>query len=277
MVKTIQDCYDVSERHSCGLVGLMRSTMRYQAHGPDDTALRMRIKELAKTYARYGYKRIHLLLLREGWEINHKRVYRIYCEEELSLRMKKKKKRASHARLPLAVPTAINERWTMDFVMDRLEDGRRFRMLTVLDMYTRESLAIAPGFSLTGEHVVAYLERIRKQRGAPGSIQVDNGSEFYSKALDAWSYRHGIQLEFIRPGRPTDNGHIESFNGKLRDECLNVNLFFSLGDARDKLEEWRKIYNEIRPHRSLGGMPPSEYAKAATQNQGAPTPTFSTA
>ena len=155
------------------------------------------------------------------------------------------------------MPVTINERWTMDFVSDRLEDGRRFRALTVLDMYTRESLAVIPGFSLTGEHVVVYLERIRKERGAPRSIQVDNGSEFYSKAMDSWAYRHGIQLEFIRPGKPTDNGHIESFNGKLRDECLNVNLFFSLNDARDKLEKWRKIYNEIRPWRiHWGACPP---------------------
>ena len=157
--------------------------------------------------------------------MNHKRVYRIYCEEELSIRSKKKKKRASHARVPLPMPVRINERWTMDFVSDRLEDGRRFRALTVLDLYTRESLAVIPGFSLTGEHVVVYLERIRKERGALRSIQVDNGSEFYSKAMDSWAYRHGIQLEFIRPGKPTDNGYIESFNGKLRDECLNVNLF----------------------------------------------------
>lgn len=255
----------------------MRSTMRYRAHGRDDRALRMRIKELAKTYVRYGYKRIHILLLREGWRVNHKRVYRIYCEEELSLRMKKKKKRASHARVPLPTPSAINERWTMDFVADRLEDGRRIRVLTVLDLYTRECLAVAPGFSLTGKHVVAYLERIRARRGVPRSIQVDNGSEFYSKALDAWAYRHGVQLEFIRPGKPTDNGHIESFNGKLRDECLNVHLFFNLVDARDKLEQWRRIYNEIRPHRSLGGMPPSEYAVAATEKRELPTPILSSA
>ena len=256
---------------------LQRSTFRYRAHGGDDTALRMRIKELAKTYIRYGYKRIHTLLLREGWTVNHKRVYRIYCEEELSLRTKKKKKRVSHARVPLPRASGINERWTMDFVSDRLEDGRRFRALTVLDMYTRESLAIVPGFSLTGEHVVVYLERIRKVRGAPQSIQVDNGSEFYSKAMDAWAFRHGIQLEFIRPGKPTDNGHIESFNGKLRDECLNVNLFFTLGDARETLEAWRRTYNEIRPHRALGGMPPSEYAGALTENQGAPATILSSA
>jgi len=255
----------------------MRSTLRYQAHGRDDRALRLRIKELAKTYVRYGYKRIHILLVREGWKVNHKRVYRIYCEEELGLRMRKKRKRASYARVPLSGPTTVNERWTMDFVADRLEDGRRFRTLTVLDMYTRESLVVVPGFSLTGGHVVAYLERVRKERGSPRSIQVDNGSEFYSKAMDAWAYRHGIQLEFIRPGKPTDNGHIESFNGKLRDECLNVNLFFNLGDARDKLEEWRRNYNEIRPHRALGGMPPNEYAKAATRNQERSTPIPSSA
>ena len=277
MAQFVQGEYGVSERHSCRLIGLVRSTMRYRAHGRDDSALRLRIKELAKTYVRYGYKRIHTLLLREGWRVNHKRVYRIYLEEELSLRTKKKKKRASHARVPLPMPSGMNERWTMDFVADRLEDGRRFRALTVLDMYTRESLAVVPGFSLTGEHVVTYLERIRKERGAPRSIQVDNGSEFYSRAMDTWAYRHGIQIEFIRPGKPTDNGHIESFNGKLRDECLNVNLFFSLSDAQNKLEQWRKNYNEIRPHSALGGMPPSEYAKALTEKAEPPTLIISTA
>jgi putative transposase len=161
----------------------------------------MRIKELAKTSVRYGYRRIHILLLREGWQVNHKRVYRIYCEEELSLRAKKKKKRPSHTRVPLIMPSGPNERWTIDFIADRFEDGRRFRALTVLDMYTRESLAILPGVSLTGEKVVACLENLRKMRGLPKSIPVDNnGSEFYSKAMDQWAYRHGVQLEFIRPG-----------------------------------------------------------------------------
>jgi putative transposase len=165
----------------------------------------------------------------------------------------------------------------MELVADRLEDGRRFRPLRALDMYNRECHAIALGFSLTGEHVVAYLERIREVRGAPRSILVDNGSEFYSKAMDGWAYRNGIQIEFIRPGKPTDNGHIESFNGNLRDECLNLNLFFSLSDAQRTLEAWRRTYNEIRPHRSLGGMPPNEYAKAINENQGAPTPISSNA
>jgi len=277
LVRAVQEDYGVSERHACGLIQLQRSTFRYRSCGRDDTVLRMRIKELAKTYIRYGYKRIHTMLVREGFAVNHKRVYRIYCEEELGLRTKRKKKRVSHARVPLPTASTVNERWTMDFVADRLEDGRRFRALTVLDMYTRESLAIVPGFSLTGEHVVAYLERIRKERGAPRSIQVDNGSEFYSKAMDGWAYRHGIQIEFIRPGKPTDNGHIESFNGKLRDECLNLNLFFSLSDAQRTLEAWRRTYNEIRPHRSLGGIPPSEYAKAINENRGAPTPISSNA
>ena len=231
----------------------------------------MRIKELARIYVRYGYRRVHMLLLREGWQVNHKRVYRIYCEEELSLRAKKKKKRPSHTRVPLKMPSGPNERWTMDFIADRFEDGRRFRTLTVLDMYTRESLAIVPGVSLTGEKVVGCLENLRKMRGTPKSIQVDNGSEFYSKAMDRWAYRHGVQVEFIRPGRPMDNGHIESFNGKLRDECLNVNLFYTLDEARRILDDWRVCYNEIRPHRSLGGMPPSEYARVAAEDRGATT------
>jgi putative transposase len=231
----------------------------------------MRIKELARTYVRYGYRRIHILLLREGWQVNHKKIYRIYCEEELSLRAKKKKKRPSHIRVPLTAPTGPNERWTMDFIFDRLESGQRFRALTVLDMYTRESLAIVPGVSLTGEKVVGCLENLRKMRGAPKSIQVDNGSEFYSKAMDRWAYRHGIELEFIRPGRPMDNAHIESFNGKLRDECLNMSLFYTMEEARRILDDWRVSYNETRPHRSLGGMPPSEYARVVAETKGAAT------
>ena len=237
----------------------------------------MRIKELAKTYVRYGYKRIQVLLLREGWTVNHKRVYRIYCDEQLSLRVKKRKKRPSHGRVPLAAPSRPNERWTMDFVADRFEDGKRFRALTVLDMYTRESLAIVPGVSLTGEKVVRCLDRLRKLRGAPKSVQVDNGSEFYSKAMDAWAHRYGVQLEFTRPGKPTDNGHIESFNGKLRDECLNVNLFYTMEDTRRILDDWRRMYNEIRPHRALGNVTPSEFAKAVNRNQEAPTPISSNA
>ena len=254
-----------------------RSTYRYEARGRDDTALRMRIKELAKTYVRYGYKRIHVLLLREGWDVNHKRVYRIYGDEQLSLRVKKRKKRPSHGRVPLAAPSRPNERWTMDFVADRFEDGKRFRALTVLDMYTRESLAIVPGVSLTGEKVVRCLDRLRKLRGVPKSVQVDNGSEFYSKAMDAWAHRYGVQLEFTRPGKPTDNGHIESFNGKLRDECLNVNLFYTIEDTRRILDDWRRMYNEIRPHRALGNVTPSEFAKAVNRNQEAPTPISSNA
>lgn len=261
--------YGISERHSCGLLELPRSTFRYRALPRYDEALRLRIKELGKTYVRYGYRRIHLLLLREGWQVNHKRVYRVYCEEELSLRAKRRKKRPSHTRVTLTMPTGPNERWTMDFIADRFEDGRRFRALTVLDLYTRESLAIVPGISLTGERVVACLENLRKMRGTPKSIQVDNGSEFYSKAMDRWAYRHSVELEFIRPGRPMDNGHIESFNGKLRDECLNVNLFYSLDEAQQILDEWRVCYNETRPHRSLGGMPPSDYARVVAKTQGA--------
>jgi putative transposase len=254
-----------------------RSTQRYQAHGKDDRTLRMRIRELARTYVRYGYRRIHTLLCREGWHVNHKRVHRIYCEEELGLRTKRKKKRPSHARVYLKQASYPNERWTMDFVTDRFDNGRYFRALTVLDMFTREALAVVPGLSLTGEKVVMCLERVRHMRGAPKSIQVDNGSEFYSKAMDSWAYRHGVQLEFTRPGRPTDNGHIESFNGRLRDECLNINVFHTVDDARHILEEWRVAYNETRPHRSLGDMPPSEFVKAMANNRGATCPKFSTA
>ncbi len=261
----------MSERHSCGLLLLSRSSYRYQAHPRDDRALRMRLKELSKTHVRYGYRRLHVLLAREGWYVNHKVVYRIYCEEALSLRTKERKKRGSHSRVTLPAPTRPNERWTMDFISDRLEDGRRFRALTVLDMHTRESLAIVPGISLTGQRVVATLERLRKQGGLPKSIQVDNGSEFYSQAMDSWAYRHGVQLEFIRPGRPIENAHIESFNGRLRDECLNVHLFFNRDDAHEKLEQWRVNYNNHRPHGALGGIPLREYVRKLQQEKGVST------
>ena len=178
------------------------------------------------------------------------------------MRTKKRKKRGSQARVPLPIPSRPNQGWTMDFIADRLEDGRRFRALTVLDLYTRECLAILPGLSLTGGRVASCLERIRQSRGGPESIQVDNGSEFYSRAMDAWAYRCGVQLQFIRPGRPVENAHIESFNGRLRDECLNIHLFFTMDDARAKLEQWRVNYNESRPHRALGWRSPGEYALA---------------
>lgn len=220
----------------------------------------MRIRDIASARVRYGYKRIHVLLRREGWKINHKKVYRIYCQEGLNLRYKQRRKHISRARLPRVDVTAINQCWAMDFMSDALFNGRRFRTLTMMDLYSRECLNIYAGNSITGDTVVDVLEALRSRRGLPERIRVDNGPEFISKALDNYSFLNNIKLEFSRPGKPVDNAFIESFNGSLRDECLNTNWFLSIEDAQQKLETWRLDYNQYRPHSSLDNMTPEEFA-----------------
>ena len=194
--------------------------------------------------------------------MNHKRVYRQYREESLAERTKKRRKRPSHLRLVMPPADGPNERWSMDFVTDRLENGRQFRVLTVVDHFSRECPLLEAGMSMTGKAVARALERLSFHHPLPKVITVDNGSEFFSQAMDSWAYRQGVQLEFIRPGKPTENAYIESFNGRLRDECLNGNLFFSIDDARRKLEVWRVDYNMVRPHSSLGDRSPSELLEA---------------
>lgn len=218
----------------------------------------MRIRELAEVRRRFGYRRVHVMLLREGWSLNHKRTYRIYKQEGLSVRTKKRKKRGSHLRVAPDVPAGPNERWSMDFVADSLLDGRAFRTLRVVDSFSRESLIVQADFSLTGAKVAAALDRVCGElgRGYPKMITDDNGTEFYSRAMDAWAYRHGVKLDFIRPGRPVENAFIESFNGRLRDECLNAEVFFSIDDASQKIEAWRADYNSCRPHSSIGNHGP---------------------
>lgn len=265
-MRWLGEAFRIGSRRGCGLVQLNRSTFTYRLKpDPKEPALRARLKELAATRVRYGYTRLTVLLRREGWLINRKRVYRLYKEEGLELRTKKKKKRPSHGRVPLGAASRVNEKWSMDFVNDRLEDGRYFRILTVVDQYSRECLALRPAMGMTGEKVAAWLAAVAEERGKPKSITVDNGSEFYSKAMDQWSYQNGVVLDFIRPGRPVENGYIESFNGKLRDECLNLHLFFSLADAEEKLAQWRREYNHERPHSALAGLPPADYAQALCQ------------
>jgi putative transposase len=224
-------------------------------------ALRMRIWEIAGVRVRYGYKRITVLLRREGWTVNHKRVYRLYCEEGLKLRRKTKKRIKTVQRLPRRDATGVNECWSMDFASDSLFDGRRFRVLTIVDNFRRECLGIDVAQGIKGEEVVAMLDSLKHTRGVPKSIRVDNGSEFVSKAMDRWAYENGVTLDFSRPGKPIDNAFVESFIGSFRDEYLNVNWFLSLEDARMKIEVWRKDYNEYRPHSSLDNMTPSDYAK----------------
>jgi putative transposase len=259
--------YGVSQRHACRLVGLSRSVHRYTSYRDRQEALRGRLKELAAARPRYGYLRLHVLLRREGWMVNRKRIYRLYLEEGLQVRTKKRRKCASHTRLQLPQASHIDERWSMDFVSDALMDGRRFRVLTIIDLFSRECVGLVANFSLKGDDVVNVLDALRARGRTPGFITVDNGSEFASKPLDAWAFNCSVKLDFIRPGKPVENAYIESFNGRLRDECLNMNLFFTLADVRGELEQWKHDYNTVRPHRALGGLSPSE--AQAMQTDGA--------
>ncbi|MCX5801807.1 MAG: IS3 family transposase [Candidatus Eisenbacteria bacterium] len=273
-VEHLQEAYRVSERRACEVVEIWRASHRYRSHRRDDVALRMRIREIAETRVRYGYLRIHILLRREGWCVNHKRVYRIYCEESLNLRRRRPRRHVTGSRrMDRPVVEYPNACWSMDFVVDSLFNGRRFRVLTVVDNYSRECLAIEAGQGITGAEVVAVVRRLVKERGVPDRIQCDNGSEFISKVLDKWAYEHAVTLDFSRPGKPGDNAMIESFNGTFRDECLNVNWFLSMEDAREKIEKWREEYNVFRPHSSLGDLTPRQFAEQfAMSSQGQKTP-----
>ena len=236
-----------------------RATYYYKSRRSDDAALRIRLRDLAQVHVRFGYRRLHVLLRREGWGVNHKLVYRLYHEEGLYLRTKRRKKRASALRVVRPGPTAPNQHWSMDFMHDQLANGRRFRILTIVDHFSRVSPAIEVARSLTGERVVQVLERLALRRGLPEVIFLDNGPEFTSKAMDQWAYANGVKLDFSRPGTPTDNAYIESFNGRLRDECLNQHWFVSMEEAGLLIESWRQGYNEERPHSSLGYQTPWEY------------------
>jgi len=259
--------FKVSERHACRLIRLGRTTQRYRHRRDDQMALRIRLKELATARPRYGYLRLHILLLREGWRINKKRVYRLYRLEGLELRHKKPKKRISTLRVVPPQAKVPNECWSMDFISDCLHDGRRFRALTIVDNVSRVSPAIEVGRSLSGRRVVEVLEGLALSQELPKVIQVDNGPEFTSKALDEWAHRCKIKLQFSRPGKPTDNPFIESFNGRLRQECLDQSWFISIEDAQKKIEDWRIDYNENRPHRSLENQSPRVFLAGWEQIQ----------
>ncbi len=248
---------------ACGLVGISRSLFQYASRRQvDDEALTGRMMAIAAQKRRYGYRRIHVLLRREGWLANHKRIWRLYSKAGLSVRRRRRKRIAAVERKPLPLPTGPNQSWSMDFVSDGLAYGRRFRCLNVVDDYTRECLAIAVDTSLPGQRVKQVLERLREMRGLPGSITVDNGPEFAGKVLDAWAYEAGVTLSFIRPGRPVENACIESFNGRFRDECLNEHWFVSMRHARRLIEDWHIEYNTERPHSSLGYLAPVQFAQA---------------
>jgi len=254
--------YGLKTRRACRLVKQCRSVHYYRSIKDRRPDLRARMRELAHTRVRYGYRRVHVLLKREGWLLGRNQMYRLYCEEALQLRSKLPKRRkmvvVRRERHRAAAP---NDIWSLDFVSDQLANGVRFRALTVVDVFTREALAIEVGQRLGGEHVVAVLNRLVAQRRAPKYIFVDNGSEFSGRLLDLWAYHCKTRIDFSRPGKPTDNCYVETFNGSLRDECLNLHWFETLADAKATIEHWRRDYNETRPHMALNDAAPEEYAR----------------
>ena len=261
VVEYVHDHYPVTRRRACRLAQLHRSVFYYRSVKDPKLALRGRMREIARTRVRYGYRRIHVLLRREGWTLGRNQVYRLYTEEALQLRSKLPKRRKMMvARRERYVPRRPNQAWSMDFVADQLVNGNRFRALTIVDVFSREALAIEVGKQLRAENVVDVCNRLAATRGAPKRVFTDNGSEFSGRMFDLWAYHHGVQIDFSRPGKPTDNSFVESFNGSLRDECLNLHWFESLEDAKEKIEGWRRDYNESRPHQALNEQTPAEFA-----------------
>lgn len=263
----------MSERRACKLFGLHRSTRRYTSRRPSDQPLRERLKALAAERPRFGYPRLYLMLRREGVVVNHKKVRRIYREEGLRVRRMKRKRVCQNREHNPVVAIRPSQVWAMDFVHDRLDDSRPFKSLNVVDEFTKEALAIEVDFSLPGPRVVRVLDWLRETRGLPAEIVIDNGPEFVSVALDRWAWERKVKLRFIQPGKPNQNCFVESFNGRFRDECLNQHVFHSLAHAKDLIEEWRYDYNRVRPHTSLGGKTPEEFAREQLQKQtGEPNP-----
>jgi putative transposase len=257
LVNEIRTTWQVSIRRACGVIRAERSSYHYRGRRADQAALKKRIKEIAETRVRYGYRRVHVLLKREGWPVNSKRIYRLYKEQGLQLHNKSPKRRVK-AKLREGRCEALksNEVWAMDFVHDQLATGPKLRILTVVDTFSRFSPAVVPRFNFRATDVIDVLERVCREGGYPAVIRVDQGSEFVSRDLDLWAYTNGVTLDFSRPGKPTDNAFIESFNGKLRAECLNAHWFLSLDDAVRKCEDWRVDYNEVRPHSAIGNKVP---------------------
>jgi putative transposase len=261
LARWTQEAYQIGARRAARLVQVSRSTLLYKSRKPTQEHLRRRLREIAATHVRYGYRRLTVLLKREGWKINAKRVYRLYDEENLKVRSVERKKIGRRQRVPQAQACGPNQCWSADFVSDKLSDGRSIRILTVIDQFTRECVWLEVDRSMNGAKVVAALTlAIAKRKVVPDSLTLDNGSEFAGRAMEAWALHTGVQLCFIRPGRPVENGFIESFNGRLRDECLNVEWFTSLEEAREKLASWRNHYNQERPHSSLQDRAPAVFA-----------------
>lgn len=252
--------HGVSQRRACEALEVDRSSVRYRSTRPADRELREAMKAVASERRRFGYRRIHVMLQRQGIEMNIKKLRRLYSEERLQVRKRGGRKRALGTRRPMIVPDQPNQRWSLDFVSDAFTDGRRFRVLTVVDDHTRECLALIVDTSLSGRRVVRELDAIIARRGGPVTVVSDNGTEFTSMAILRWSQDHEIDWHYIAPGKPMQNGFIESFNGSFRDECLNETLFSSLAEARERISAWKEDYNSHRPHSSLGNLTPNEFA-----------------
>jgi len=263
-VAYVVECLGRSIRKACDMAGLSRQVYRYEPRPDKDVAVRERLRELAQERRRFGSPRLHLMLRREGLVVNHKRTERLYREEGLALRRKRRRKGSSGVRVEPPAAQRPNEKWAMDFIHDSTADGRRFRALVVMDEYTRECPVIEVDRSLGGKRVVSVLDRLVECRCLPETITTDNGPEFIGKALDEWACRTGVKLHFISPGKPMENAYAESLNGRLRDECLSGNWFLSLADARETIETWRRDYNSVRPHSSLVGLTPREYAETTS-------------
>ena len=252
---------DISERRACLLVELSRTVLHYVPKVKlENEQLQTRMTELAAERRRFGYRRIHALLRREGAEVNHKRIFRLYQAAGLAVRRRRKRCGVAVEREQLALPSRPNEVWSMDFISDALADGRRIKVLTILDDFTKESVDLVVEHGISGQYVVRVLERAAQFRGLPLAIRTDQGPEFTSKALDQWAYQNGVQLKLTEPGKPTQNAYIESFNGRFRDECLNDHWFTSLAEARIRISSWRRDYNEHRPHSALDYYTPAEFA-----------------
>jgi putative transposase len=259
----------LSERRACRLAKARRSTVRYKSVKPTDEALRQRIRDLSDRHRRFGHPRLHVLLRREGFGANHKKTHRIYVEEGLQVRKRKKRRRSAIARRPLVLPSRPGQRWSMDFMSDQLSSGRRIRLFNVIDDFTKQCHAITVDTSIGGQRVARELTRLIDLHGRPEFIVCDNGTEFTSLAMFDWAQRSGVGLQFIQPGKPSQNGFCEAFNGRVRDECLNESLFSTLWEAREITEKWRHAYNTERPHSALNWATPDEFLKCCsglTQN-----------
>lgn len=267
VVQKIQAAYGISERRAIRITGFPRSSMRYRSLRAPQDELRIRIRELAAQRPRWGYRRIHVLLRREGWPVNRKRVQRLYREEGLAVRRKGKRRRSQVPRLVREPLGRANERWILDFVSDTLSNDRTFRCLTVVDEFSRECLAIHVAHSIPAVRVIEVLEQLRTKRGLPEVVITDNGSEFISRAFDAWAYAREVKINYIQPGKPVQNCYIESFNGTFRDECLNLHWFVSLEDAQRTITAWKDDYNRVRPHSSLGDLTPEEFVQVQSQGE----------